>query len=181
VCKGGHQLYNPIVLQPRRQSGGPLPSIVKGRHKPMFTRPQLLERCAHYSTGYDNHIQNKPHNCRGPAIAHGSKAKPATRVSATQSKQSEGQSDTKDGQQLAHPGPRQGIPSSSSFVSESWPGSFLHAFCVGWHLVVRVLLIGITREHRMKPPGPYLYRGVHLPRSSPMERYFPLLALTRAW
>jgi hypothetical protein len=35
--------------------------------------PQLLARCADYSTGYGNRIQNRPHNYRGSAIAQGSK------------------------------------------------------------------------------------------------------------
>jgi hypothetical protein len=37
VRKGGDQLYCSAVLQPRRQSGGPLPDTVKGHSKPMFT------------------------------------------------------------------------------------------------------------------------------------------------
>jgi hypothetical protein len=46
--------------------------------------PELLTRRANYDNmGYKNHIQNGPHDCRGPAIAHGSKAKLASQVSAT--------------------------------------------------------------------------------------------------
>jgi hypothetical protein len=48
---------------------------------------------------------------------------------------------------------------------------------VGWHLAVRVFLIGITRERCSKPPGLDLMGG-HQPLSGPMERYLPLLALT---
>jgi hypothetical protein len=51
--------------------------------------------------------------------------------------------------------------------------------CVGWHLPIHVLPIGFTQECHMKPPGMDLFRG-HLPLSSPMERYLPLLALTHA-
>jgi hypothetical protein len=80
-----------------------------------------------YSARYDHLIQNVSHDCREPAKAYGFMAKPASRVSATQSKQSEGQSDTKVGQQLAHLGPIRGDPTSSSFVSESRSGGFLHA------------------------------------------------------
>jgi hypothetical protein len=51
VRKGGRQLYSPMVLQPRWQSGGPLLGAVKGRSKPMFTR-----------------LPNSSHNM--PTIAH---------------------------------------------------------------------------------------------------------------
>jgi hypothetical protein len=54
--------------------------------------------------GYDNRIQNGTHDCREPAIAQGSKGKAANRVSAAQSKQSKGQSNIKDDQQLVLPG-----------------------------------------------------------------------------
>jgi hypothetical protein len=58
----------------------------------------------------------------GSAKAQGSKEKPTNRVRATQSNQSEGRSDTKGGQQLAHPVPHRGDLTSSSFVSESQSG-----------------------------------------------------------
>jgi hypothetical protein len=51
--------------------------------------------------------------------AQGSKAKHVEWVRATQSNQSEGQSDTKGGQQLAHPVPHRGDLASSRFVYES--------------------------------------------------------------
>jgi hypothetical protein len=51
--------------------------------------------------GYGNYIQNGPP--RGSAKAQGSKAKSTNWVSTAQSKQSLGQSDTKDGQQLVLP------------------------------------------------------------------------------
>jgi hypothetical protein len=90
--------------------------------------PTLLLTChALYSMGYDNRIQNGPHNCRGPAKAHGSKVKPTSWVSAIKSKHSEGRSNTKGGQQLVHTGPHRGDPMFSSFVSESQLGDFLHA------------------------------------------------------
>jgi hypothetical protein len=53
-------------------------------------------------------------------------------------------------------------------------------FRVDWYLAIQILSIGITRERHMKPPSPDLY-GWHLPLSNPMERYLPMLALTRAW
>jgi hypothetical protein len=65
------------------------------------------------------------------AKTQGSKAKPANRVRAAQSNQSEGQSDTKGGQQLAHLEPHQGDPSSSSFIYESRPRGFLHVALCG--------------------------------------------------
>jgi hypothetical protein len=49
---------------------------------------------------------------------------------------------------------------------------------VGWHLAVLVFSIGVTRESSVKPPSQDLPGG-HLPLSGPMERYLPLLALTR--
>jgi hypothetical protein len=52
---------------------------------------------------------------------------------------------------------------------------------VGWHLDVRVLPIGITRERRMKPPGPDLTWGEASAPVGPMERHLPLLTLTYAW
>jgi hypothetical protein len=63
----------------------------------------------------------------GLAIVQGSKAKPASWVRASSSEQSERQSDTKGGQQLARPRPHRGGPTSSSFVYESRLGGFLHA------------------------------------------------------
>jgi hypothetical protein len=123
VRKGDNQLYRLTVLQPRRQSGGPLPDAVN----PCLHSSQLVPRCAHYNARHRNHIQNGPRGCRGPTIAQGSKTKPTNRFSATQSKQIEGQSDTKVGQQFVHPGPHREGPASSSFVSESRPGGFFHA------------------------------------------------------
>jgi hypothetical protein len=52
----------------------------------------------------------------GLLTAQGSNVKPARWVRAAQS---EGRSDTKGGQQLAHPEPHQGDSASSSFVSKS--------------------------------------------------------------
>jgi hypothetical protein len=34
---------------------------------------------------------------------------------------------------------------------------------VGWHLVVRVFPLGISRERRLKPPNPYLIEGLLAP------------------
>jgi hypothetical protein len=45
--------------------------------------------------------------------------------------------------------------------------------CVGWHRAVRVLLLGITRERRLKPPGPDLIGG----GSAPVWSYGETLAL----
>jgi hypothetical protein len=63
----------------------------------------------------------------GSAKTQGSKAKPVSRVRATQSNQREEPSDTKCGQQLVHSVPHRGDLASSSFVFESRPGGFLHA------------------------------------------------------
>jgi hypothetical protein len=128
-----------------------------------------------YITGYRSHIQNRPHDCRGPAIAHGSKEKPTSWVSAASSEQIKGRSNAKGGQQLEHPGPHLGDPRSSIFISVSWSGRFLHALCGGCHLAVRVFPIGITRERHMKPPGPNLTVGTGA--SSPIWSYEEALAL----
>jgi hypothetical protein len=63
-----------------------------------YMPPLLLAYHSLYNVGYDDRIQNRPHYCRGPAKVSGSKAKPASQVNAVQSKQSEGQSDTKGAQ-----------------------------------------------------------------------------------
>jgi hypothetical protein len=49
---------------------------------------------------------------------------------------------------------------------------------VVWHLAVWVFWPGITRESRLKPPGPNLIEGT-LALSGPMKRHLPLLGLTR--
>jgi hypothetical protein len=59
--------------------------------------PRLLAHHTHYIMGYNNRIQNGPHDSRGLAKAMGSEAKPVCWVSAAYNKQSEGQSDTKGG------------------------------------------------------------------------------------
>jgi hypothetical protein len=115
----------PAVLKPWWRDHGPLQKAVKGIvyfYMPLL----LLTYHTLYRTGYDHRFQNGSHDCRGPTKAQGSKAKPASWVSTAQSKQSEGQGDTKGGQQLAHLGPHRGDPTSSNFVSESCPGGFLH-------------------------------------------------------
>jgi hypothetical protein len=43
---------------------------------------------------------------------------------------------------------------------------------VGWNLVIWVLLIGITQEHRIKPSDPDLYQGA----STPVWSYGEVLA-----
>jgi hypothetical protein len=63
----------------------------------------------------------------GSTKAQGSKVKSASLVRAAQSNQSNGRSNTKAGQQLVHPEPHQGDPTSSSFISESRPRCFIHA------------------------------------------------------
>jgi hypothetical protein len=60
----------------------------------------------------------------GSGKAQGSKAKLAKRLRADQS---EGRSDTKGGQQLAHPVPHRRDPTFSSFISGSRSAGFLHA------------------------------------------------------
>jgi hypothetical protein len=62
----------------------------------------------------------------GSTKAQGSKAKPASQVRATQSNHSKGQSDKKGGQQLVHLEPHRGDPTSSSIISQSQLGGFLH-------------------------------------------------------
>jgi hypothetical protein len=52
---------------------------------------------------------------------------------------------------------------------------------VGWNLAILVFPPGITQENQFKPPTLDLpWRGGHQPLCCPLERYLPLLALTRA-
>jgi hypothetical protein len=95
----------------------------------------------------------------GSAKPQGSKAKPASPIRAAQSNHSEGRSDTKGGQQLAYPEPHRWDSTSSSFVSESQLGGFLHALFVGWLRAIRVFSPGNTQERCVKPSGPDLTRG----------------------
>jgi hypothetical protein len=44
----------------------------------VYMHPLFLAYHALYSAGYDNCIQNRPHDCRRPAKAQGSKEKPAS-------------------------------------------------------------------------------------------------------
>jgi hypothetical protein len=81
---------------------GPPQDAVKGVLYQVYTPPLLLVHHAIYdSMGYNCHIPNRPNDCREACMAQGSKVKPTSRVRATQSKQSEGQRDTRGGQQLA--------------------------------------------------------------------------------
>jgi hypothetical protein len=115
------------------------------------------------------------------AKAQGLKAKPASRVKPAQSNQSEGQSEIKGGQQLVHPEPHRGDPTSSSFVSESRAGSFLHTPSCG--LAPRCLDFP-TRDYSGKTlettwSGFYWGEGEgHWPMSDPIQRHLPWLALT---
>jgi hypothetical protein len=71
-----------------------------------------------------------PTIAKGSTKAQGSKAKPASRVRATQSNQSEGRSDTKGGQQLVHSEPHRGNPHpQASYLSSDQEVSFM-ALCV---------------------------------------------------
>jgi hypothetical protein len=63
----------------------------------------------------------------GPANAQGSKVKPASLLRAAQSKQSEGQSDTRVASSWHFLGPNCGDMVPSIFVSKSRSGDFLHA------------------------------------------------------
>jgi hypothetical protein len=71
-----------------------------GEHSKRRSKP-VLTHIGYDSMGYGECIPNGPHDCCGPTKAQGSKTKPASQVSAAQSKQSEGKRDTKGGQQLA--------------------------------------------------------------------------------
>jgi hypothetical protein len=130
--------------------------------------------------GYHNRIQNGPHDCHGLATAQGSKAKPASQVSAAPIEQSEGRSNTKGGQQLARRAPTEGAQYPQAlYLSPAREVSFT-PLCVGWYLAILVFPIGITRQHRLKPHDSNLIGG-HQPLSCPMERHLPLLALIHVW
>jgi hypothetical protein len=89
----------------------------------------------------------------GSAKAQGSRQNPLSWVRAAQSNQSEGQSDAKGDQQLEHPVPHRGDPTSSSFVFESRPGGFLHAPSYGLASSHPGFFTRITQERHVKPPG----------------------------
>jgi hypothetical protein len=67
------------------------------------------------------------------------------------------------------------------YLCLGWEVSFMPLH-VRWHIAIRIFSMGITRERRLKPPGPNLpgEGGGNLPLSGPMERYLPLLAITHA-
>jgi hypothetical protein len=77
-------------------------NAVRGLVDQVYT-PHLLpaHHASYNSMRYGSHIPNKPHDFRGACKAQGLEAKPARWVRAAHSKQSEGQSDTWGGQQLA--------------------------------------------------------------------------------
>jgi hypothetical protein len=103
----------------------PLQNAVKGDVH-AYMPPLLLAYHALYNVGYGNHIQNGAHDCCGSAKAQGSKAKPTSRVSAAQSRQNEGQSDIKGGQQIAHLGPIEGTRHPQVlYLSHVWEVSFM--------------------------------------------------------
>jgi hypothetical protein len=72
-----------------------------------YTPPQHLARCAHYIVGYRNHIQTGPMIVEGPTKLRVQKQNPPA-----------GSALPKEN--------RARDPTSSSFVSKSWPGGFLH-------------------------------------------------------
>jgi hypothetical protein len=119
----------------------------------------LLVRCTLYIVGYANCIQNGSHDCCGSTKALGLKVKPASWVRAAQSNQSEGRSNTKGGYQLAHPELHRGALTSSSFISESQLGGFIHAPLCG---LAPGRLGFPARDYTgkcLKPPGPDLAKG----------------------
>jgi hypothetical protein len=80
------------------RAAGPSQDAVRGSVNQFYMPPLLLAHHASYnSMGYESRIPNGPYDCRGARQAQGSKAKVASQVRATQSKQSEGQSDTRGG------------------------------------------------------------------------------------
>jgi hypothetical protein len=115
------------------------------------------------------------------AKAQGSKAKPTSRVRVTQSNQSEARSDTKGGQQLVHPEPHQGDPTSSSFVSVSRPRGFLQAPLCGLAPSRLGFLARDNLRKMLETTWSRFDGGGHWPLSGPMERHFTWLALTHEW
>jgi hypothetical protein len=105
------------------------------------------------STSWDTATVSKtgPMILEGFAKSQGSKAKPISRVRATQSNQSEGRSDTKGDQQLFDP--------QASYLSPDWEVSCMPLY-VGWHRAIWVFPSGITRERCLKPPAPNLTGGI---------------------
>jgi hypothetical protein len=81
VRKGHRSFSWPTVSQPRWRGNGTLHNALKCAVYAYM--PQLLVYRALHSAGYNNNIQNGSHDCRGPAKAQGSKAKPTSQVSVT--------------------------------------------------------------------------------------------------
>jgi hypothetical protein len=84
--------------------------------------------------GYNNSIQNGPHDYRGGLQRSGFQGEIRQSGLTYQSNQSEGRSDIKGGQHLAHLGPHRGDSTSSSFIYESQLRGFLHAPLCGLSL-----------------------------------------------
>jgi hypothetical protein len=88
----------------------------------------------------------------------GSKVKPASRVRATQSNQSEGRSDTRGGQQLAHSEPHVGARHPQAlYLSSDLEVSFTPS--VWASIEPSGFFARITQEKCMKPPGSDLTEG----------------------
>jgi hypothetical protein len=80
----------------------------------------------------------------GPIIAMGSakaqvlKVKPVYELELARATRARDEATQRMPNILAHPVPHQGDPASSSFVSESRLGCFLHRPYMGWHLAIWV-------------------------------------------
>jgi hypothetical protein len=94
----------------------------------------------------------------GSAKAKGSKAKPVNRSEPPRATRARDEVTQRMANISAHPVAHHGVPASSSFVSESRPGGFLHALC---GLASRCLgfFAWITLERSLKPHIPYLMCG----------------------
>jgi hypothetical protein len=176
------RFYSPTVSQPRRQSNAPPARRSKRHRKPMFT---CLPDSSHvvpakiaqdmttiYKTGPMIVVSLPKLNVlrQNPLVGSAPPRANRARDKATQMVTSG----------WRYPGPHRGDPASSSFLSRSRPRGFHHTPTsrVGWHLAIRVLLIGTTRERCVNQLAPDLHRGA---ASTPVwpygEVHLPMLAI----
>jgi hypothetical protein len=132
-----------------------LQNVVKGI---VYAYTPLLLLACHtlYSEGYDNCIQNGPHDCCGPTKAQGSKTKPANQVSAVRANRVRDRVTQMVASNLHTRDPIEGTRHPQAlYLCPGWEVSFM-PLRVSWHIAIRIFSMGITRERRLKPPGPNL-------------------------
>jgi hypothetical protein len=97
-----------------------------------------------------------PSIVEGSTKAQGSKAKPARRVKAASTTRARDEATQRMANRWHIRGPIEGTRHpQASYLSLDREVFFTH-LRVSWHRAVWIFLLGITRERRLKPPGPDL-------------------------